>query len=108
MTFSSVQSLFSEEANATSIHGCSPQENHPTSGGNFFQPIFVVQPTKNILGSDPASGRQLMPLSFRSPYWSPTKIGNAWSQAGVWSSLIVVATHSRKIVRRCFSLKGIT
>ena len=67
VTFSSVQSLFSEEANATSIHGCSPQENHPTSGGNFFQPIFVVQPTKNILGSDPASGRQLMPLSFRSP-----------------------------------------
>ena len=33
----------------------SPQKHHPTSGSNFFQPVFMVQPAENILDSDPAS-----------------------------------------------------
>ena len=56
----------------------SPQKHHPTSRSNFFDPVFVVQPAKNILDSDPASGWQLMPLNLRFPYWLPMEILDAW------------------------------
>ena len=46
--------------------GCTPQKSHAVSRGNFFQPIFMVQPAENILGPDPGGCWQLMPLKFRS------------------------------------------
>src|SRR5262249_60067263 len=67
---------------------CTPQKSHAISRGNFFQPIFMVQPAENILDSDPGGCWQLMPLKFRSREWIPTE--NAWPQAGVWASVIVV------------------
>src|SRR5262244_1473441 len=73
-----------------SFDGCTPQKRHAISRGNFFQPIFMVQPAENILGPDPGGCWQLMPLKFRSREWFPTKIRNAWPQAGVWASVIVV------------------
>src|SRR5215475_15012544 len=69
---------------------CTPQKHHPISRSRFLQPIFMVQPAENILDSDPGGGWQLIALNCRSPYWFPTKIWNAWPQAGVWASLIVV------------------
>src|SRR5215472_16376381 len=73
-----------------SLVSCTPQKRHGISRGSFFQPIFMVQPAENILGPDPGGCWQLMPLKFRSREWFPTEIGNAWPQAGVWSSVIVV------------------
>ena len=61
---------------------CTPQKHHPISRSSFLQPKFVVQPAANILDSDPAGGWQLMALNCQSPYWFPTKIWNAWPQAG--------------------------
>lgn len=29
----------------------SPQKHHPTSCSNFFEPVFVVQPAKDVLDS---------------------------------------------------------
>src|SRR5215471_17338456 len=66
------------------------QKHHPISRCDFFQPIFMVQPAENILDSDSAGGWQLTALNCRSRYWFPTKIWNAWAQAGVWAFLIVV------------------
>src|SRR5215472_16891466 len=73
-----------------SLVSCTPQKRHAISRGSFFQPIFMVQPAENILGPDPGGCWQLMPLKFRSREWFPTEIGNAWPQAGVWASVIVV------------------
>ena len=35
---------------------CAPQKYHRSSRSPFFQPIFVVQPAKDILDSDLAIG----------------------------------------------------
>jgi hypothetical protein len=35
---------------------CVPQKHHRFSRSPFFQPIFVVQPSEDVLDSDPASG----------------------------------------------------
>ena len=69
---------------------CTLQKRHVISRDSFFQPIFMVQPAENIFGPDPGGCWQFTPLKFRSREWFPTKIGNAWPQAGVWSSVIVV------------------
>src|SRR5262249_13380653 len=72
------------------VEPCTPQKHRLTSGSNFFQPVFMLQPAENILDSDPANDWQLVPLTFRSPYWLPMEIWDAWPQARVWSSLVLV------------------
>src|SRR5438067_7592564 len=44
------------------ITACAPQKVDPTSRCNFFEPVFMVQPAKNISRSYPAFGRQFMPM----------------------------------------------
>jgi hypothetical protein len=42
--------------------GCAPQKVNPASRCNFFEPVFMVQPTENIVRSYPAVAWQLMPM----------------------------------------------
>jgi len=69
---------------------CRPQELHLASCSKFFEPVFVVESAENVLYSDPASGWQLMPTGSRAWQWSSIEIRDPWSQARMWSSLIVV------------------
>src|SRR5262245_29734224 len=90
-TYDSSKRMVNHQLNVSLMRGaqsCTPQKSHAISRGNFFQPIFMVQPAENILGPDPGGCWQLMPLKFRSREWFPTE--NAWPQAGVWASVIVV------------------
>jgi hypothetical protein len=63
------------------LTGCAPQKHHRFSRRHFFQPIFWIQPAEDILDSDPASGRQLMPFNFPFPPRLLTEFWNACPQA---------------------------
>ena len=67
-----------------------PQKVDATSRSNFFQPIFMVQPAENISRSYPAIAWQLMAMDTWARPRPAVGIRNAWSQARVRSSLIVV------------------
>lgn len=71
---------------AGQFSSCTPQIRHPISRSNFFEPIFMVQPAKDILDSHPATGWQLMPLNSRPTYWFPLEIRES-SRAPVVQSL---------------------
>jgi hypothetical protein len=70
---------------------CDPQKVDPTSRCNFFEPVFMVQPAENILRSYSGIDWQLMPMDAWTRPWPAVGIRNAWSQACVGSSLIVVS-----------------
>src|SRR5258705_6371978 len=69
---------------------CAPQKVDATSRSNFFEPIFMVQPAENISRSYPAIGWQLMPMDAWARPRAAVGIRNAWPQARMGSSLIVV------------------
>ena len=69
---------------------CAPQKVDPTSRCNFFEPVFMVQPAENILRSYPAIGWQLMAMDAWARPRPAVGIRNAWSQARMGSSPIVV------------------
>ena len=69
---------------------CAPQKVDATSRSNFFEPIFMVQPAENISRSDPAIAWQLMAMDAWARPRSAVGIRNAWPQARMGSSLIVV------------------
>lgn len=68
---------------------CTPQKVNPTLGCNFFEPVFIAQPAKNILRSCSAIDGPLMPMDTWARSRPAVGIRNAWSQARVGSSLIV-------------------
>jgi hypothetical protein len=74
--FGSTIRSYSRNVLSIGSSSCTPQKHHAISRGNFFQPIFMVQPAENILASEPAGSWQLMPPKFRSREWFPTEIGN--------------------------------
>src|SRR5207302_515694 len=63
---------------------------HATSRSNFFKPIFMVQPAENISRSYPAIGWQLMRMDAWARPRPAVGIRNAWPQARMRSSLIVM------------------
>jgi hypothetical protein len=69
---------------------CAPQKVDPTSRCSFFEPVFMVQPAENISRCYPAIAWQLMAMDAWAWLRPTVGIRNAWSQARVRSSLIVV------------------
>ena len=71
-------------------YDCAPQKVDATSRCNFFEPIFMVQPAENISRSYPAIAWQLLAMDAWARPRPAAGIRNAWSQARMGSSLIVV------------------
>src|SRR5438309_11609685 len=69
---------------------CAPQKVDATSRSNFLDPIFMVQPAENISRSYPAIGWQLMRMDAWARPRPAVGIRNAWPQARMRSSLIVM------------------
>jgi hypothetical protein len=90
------------------VHGCAPQKVDATSRSNFFEPIFMVQPAENISRSYPAIAWQLMAMDTWARPRPAVGIRNAWSQARVRSSPIVVANPLPQDRPKMLLLNGIT